>query len=124
MESFVQKQNYLNLGPKMLYFGVFYCHISNQHPRICLISKFRAKIKILKFGIKNAWLEVFLGWKLAKLGWKLSYLKLRHSILYDCKFRVRVKVFNFGIKNTLFGHFWNGISKTIVIFEMNVFKFI
>ena len=91
MESFVQKQNYLNLGPKLLYFGVFYCHISNQHPQICLISKFRAKIKILKFGIKNAWLEVFLGWKLAKLGWKLSYLKLRHSILYDCKFRVKSK---------------------------------
>ena len=31
-----------------------YCDICNQRPPNCLIAKFRAKIRILKFGIKNA----------------------------------------------------------------------
>ena len=31
-----------------------YIHTWNQHPQICLIAKFDAKIKILKFGTKNA----------------------------------------------------------------------
>ena len=52
----------LNLGPKILlcvlYFwaGIwkYYCHIWNLHPRICLFVKFGAKIKIHKFGTKNA----------------------------------------------------------------------
>ena len=40
-----------------------YCHICNQHRLICLIAKFCAKIRILKFGTKNAlfgcfWTEI------------------------------------------------------------------
>ena len=49
----------------MQYFGIFglafenkYCHIWNQHPRICLIAKFCEKPKIPKFGTKNAYLSI------------------------------------------------------------------
>ena len=45
----------------MPYLGIFglevsknYCHISNQRRRIYLIAKFRGKMKIPKFGTKNA----------------------------------------------------------------------
>ena len=31
-----------------------YCRISNKHPRICLLGKFRGKTKTPKFGTKNA----------------------------------------------------------------------
>ena len=31
-----------------------YCYIENQLPHICLITDFGAKLKILKFGAKNA----------------------------------------------------------------------
>ena len=43
----------------MLYLGIWagmlknYCHICNQRPPICLIVKFRRRIRILKFGTKN-----------------------------------------------------------------------
>ena len=31
-----------------------YCHICNQHTPICLITTFRVKIRVVKFGNKNA----------------------------------------------------------------------
>ena len=31
-----------------------HCPICNQHPRICLMAKFREKMKMAKFGTKNA----------------------------------------------------------------------
>ena len=46
--------------PKMLYLPLWagmlknYCHICNQRPPIYLMAKFRAKMRILKFGFKNA----------------------------------------------------------------------
>ena len=36
-----------------------YCHIWNQHPRICLISKFSEKTKIPKLGTKDALIGYF-----------------------------------------------------------------
>ena len=53
------KQKFLNLGPKMPYLSVFFffwggeggkiwkncCHIWNQHPQICPITKFKTKTK-------------------------------------------------------------------------------
>ena len=30
-----------------------YCHIWNQHPRICLIARYRGKTEMAKFGSKN-----------------------------------------------------------------------
>ena len=49
-----------NLGPKMLYLGLWtamlknYCHICNKRPPVCLSTKFHAKIRIIKFGATNA----------------------------------------------------------------------
>ena len=77
-----------NFGTKNVLFEHFwdgilrnYCHIWNQGPRICLIVKFHAKIKILKFGTRNAYLGV-LGSNFEKL---LSHLKLAPSNLSYCK---------------------------------------
>ena len=55
----------------MLYLSIWagmlknYCDICNQHPPICLMVKFREKIRILKFGTKNALFGCFgqLFWK-------------------------------------------------------------
>ena len=43
-------------GPK---FQKNNCCISNQYPRICLFAKFREKMKMTKFGNKNALFEYF-----------------------------------------------------------------
>ena len=43
-------------APLGLWVGMFrnHCHICNQRPPIYLTEKFRAKIRILKVGTKNA----------------------------------------------------------------------
>ena len=53
-------QKYQHLGQKMLYLAIFYWNLKkkiaifkNQRPRICEAAMFGAKIKILKFEIKN-----------------------------------------------------------------------
>ena len=47
--NFCEKQNCLNLGPKMPYLGIFELELEktiwNQHSRICLIAKFGKKKK-------------------------------------------------------------------------------
>ena len=60
------KIKFLKFGTKnvrFLYFCIgiwkYYCHVSNQRPRICLVAKFCSKIKILKFGTKNDWFWYF-----------------------------------------------------------------
>ena len=58
--NFHAKRKKLGLGPKKLYLGLWvgmlknYCHICNQRTPICLIAKFFTKIRIHKFGTKNA----------------------------------------------------------------------
>ena len=86
----------------------YYCHVSNYRPRICLVAKFVAKIKILKFRSKNA-----LFWDTI---WKklLSYLKSAPSNFSNCKFGEKTKMSKFGIKNVWFGYFWTGIWKKIL----------
>ena len=66
MENFAKKQKCLNLGPEMSYLGIFgqeftksYFHIWIQHPQICVNAKFREKLKIPKFGIKNTLFQYF-----------------------------------------------------------------
>ena len=61
----------LNLGPKILYLGIFglqfnenYSQIFNQHPQICEIIKFHPKQK-----------EIFLGPKMVYLGFSAGILK-------------------------------------------------
>ena len=57
--KFYPKQKKIFLIPKMLYLGLWagmlknYCHIWNERAPIYLMTKIRAKIKILKFGNKN-----------------------------------------------------------------------
>ena len=60
LKTLVQKIEILKFETKNARFPYFrtgiwnYCHILNQRPRICLIIKFGAKIKIFEFGTKNA----------------------------------------------------------------------
>ena len=53
-------------GTKNALFGYFwartlknYCHIWNQHPRICITVKFCAKTKMPTFGTKIPYLDAF-----------------------------------------------------------------
>ena len=121
------KIKFLKFGTKnvrFLYFCIgiwkYYCHVSNQRPRICLVAKFCSKIKILKFGTKNDFILVFLGWNLKKL---LSCLISANSNLPDCKFR-KTTMSKFETKNVWFEYFWVRILKTIVIFEISTFKLV
>ena len=64
-QDFAEMQNMVpnnnnkkNLGPKMFYLGILSCKFEKvlsyyQHPRICQTAKFRAKLKVFKFGTKN-----------------------------------------------------------------------
>ena len=58
--NFVKKAKMAKFGTKNALFGYFwdrifksYCHISNDHPRICQIAKFRRKMKMPKFGTNS-----------------------------------------------------------------------
>ena len=51
----------------MLYLGIFdvkfsknYCHVRNQHPRICLIAKFRKKTTNVYIWDQKCFIWVFL----------------------------------------------------------------
>ena len=61
LQIWQKKQKCLNLKPKMSDLGICglefekkYCHIWNQHLRICLIEKYRERTKMPKIGTKNA----------------------------------------------------------------------
>ena len=85
-----------------------YCHIWSQHPWICLVAKFSAKIKILKFGTKNTWFGYFWTglWK------QHCHIWNQHPrICLITKFREKIRMSKFGTKNTLFGKFWVRTSK-------------
>ena len=56
--NFHPKRKKIKLVPKKLCLGL----VCNQRPPICLIPKFCAKVRILKFGTKNALFECF-GWQ-------------------------------------------------------------
>ena len=59
-----------------------YCHIWNQHPRICLIAKICEKTKMPKFGTKGALLLSYLK----SAPWNFSNCKIRwwpHNDLRD-----------------------------------------
>ena len=62
-----------------------YCHISNQHPRICLTAKFCEKMKLPEFGTKIALLGYF-GDRILKyhchIWQKLEYLNVKLKMSY------------------------------------------
>ena len=72
-----------------------YCHIWNQHPRLCLIAKFYKKTKIPKFGTKNALFGYF--WtRILK-----NYCHIGNQLLRICllaKFCEETKMPNLGLK--------------------------
>ena len=60
----MQKQKYLSLGQILLYLITFGLEFEKaiavfEHPQICLIPKFFAKVKILNFGPKMPYLDNF-----------------------------------------------------------------
>ena len=98
-------------GTKNALFGYYYvkisklcCHIWNQHPQICLTSKYREIIKM-----HQKWLIwVFLGciWKQYCHIWNQH-----HRICLIGKYREIMKIPKFGRKNALFGYFCAAIWK-------------
>ena len=60
-----KKEKFLNLGPKMTYFGDFAaylknnCHVWSQRPQICLTAKFCAWIQGLNVGPRMPDLGIF-----------------------------------------------------------------
>ena len=88
-----------------------YCHIWNQHPRICLISKFRGKNAL--FGTKNA----LFGYFRARILKNYCHIWNQHpKICRFAKFHKRkTKISKFGAKNAWFRYFWAGTwMKTIL----------
>ena len=92
-----------------------YCYISNQHPRICQITKFCEKMKMPKFGTKNAWFAYIWGgiWKYFCHIWNL-----RPWICFVTKFGAKIKILKFGTKNAWFGNLGLGFENNIVILEI------
>ena len=80
IRKFPKKQKCLNLEPKRPYLGIFALEFEkllsywNQHPRICLSSKSREKIKMHKFGTKNALFRYF---------WARFFKKLWKTLLFE-----------------------------------------
>ena len=112
---------------KHVLFGYFwakilenYCHISNQHLRICLIPKFCEETKMLKFGAKNALFEYFwsempylniFGLEFKK---KKCHIWNQHPwICLIAESREIMKMPKFGTKNALFGYFWTKFWKNV-----------
>ena len=102
--------------PKMFHLGIFgrefekyYCHIGNQHPQVCLFSKFQKITKMPKFRTKSSWFEYFWAgiWKTYCHIWN------QHpQICLIAKFGGKTKMPKFGIKNALFGYF---LAKTLKV---------
>ena len=117
-----------------------YCHIWNQHPRICLNAKFREKTKMPKFGSKSALFGYFYArilenychvWnqhlriclipdfceetKMLKFGsnplFEYFWPKMHPQICLFAKFHEKTKIPKFWTKNAWFGYFGAGIWK-------------
>ena len=100
--KFREKTKMSQFGTKNASLGYFwagiwkkYCHIWNQHPRLCLIAKFYKKTKIPKFGTKNALFGYF--WtRILK-----NYCHIGNQLLRICllaKFCEETKMPNLGLK--------------------------
>ena len=96
--------------PRMPYLSIFrqefwkhYCQIWNQHPWICLISKYREIIKMLKLRTKSA----LFGYFQARILKIFCHIWNQHiRISGTANFCEETKMSYFGTKNALFGYFW------------------
>ena len=89
----------------------YYCHVSNQRPRIFLIPKFGAKIKILKFRTKNVLFEYFWAgtWKNCCHIWN-QY----PQICLVANYHEITKMHKFATKSALFGYFGLEFKKKLL----------
>ena len=55
----MQKLEFLNLEPKMPYFDDLGSNFEKPYPEFALFPSLVQKVKILKFGTKNAWFPYF-----------------------------------------------------------------
>ena len=100
------------MGLKKLYLGLWngmlknYWHIYNQRPPICLIAKFRAKIRIPKFGTKNALFGCF-----GQQFWKTFVIFASSALNFAFFFLQKIKKLKFGPKNARFPYIGTGILK-------------
>ena len=93
------------MGLKKLYLGHLagmlenYCHIYNHHAPICLIAKFRATIRILKLGTKNALFGCF--GQLLRESIVIFATSALEFVLLESLVR-KIKMLKFGTKNARF----------------------
>ena len=102
------------LGTKKTLFGFWtgmlknYCHICNQRPPIFLIANFCARIRILKFGTKNASFECF-GQQFRKIIVIFAVSFLEFASLQSLM--QKIEILKFGTKSVRFPSFRAGIWK-------------
>ena len=77
-------------------------------PSVCLIAKFRAKIRILEFGTRNALFGCF-GQQFRKTIAIFAILTLEFALLQNSV--QKIKIFKLGTKNARFPYFGAGIWK-------------
>ena len=107
-----------------------YCNISNQRPPNCLIAKFRAKIRILKFRTKNTLFGCF-----GQQFWKTTVIfevsTLEFALLQS--FVQKIKILKFRTKNARFPNFgtriwkwycyiWNQRPRISLVSKIKIFK--
>ena len=88
------------------------CHILNEHPRLCLIAKFREIVKMPKFGTRNAKFPYF-----GAVIWR-SYCHILNQCSLICpiaKFDAKMKIFNFRTQNACFGILGMEFKNNVVI---------
>ena len=114
LQTFIQKKKRINLWPKKLYLGFWSgklksnCHICNQRPPICLMTKFRVKIIIPKFGHKNILFRYF-----GQQFWKnivIFAISAFESALMESLVQ-KIKILKFVTKIAWLGYFGAGIWK-------------
>ena len=83
-----------------------YCHICNQRPPFCLIAKLFAKIRIRKFGIKNASFGCF-GQQFRKHIFTFA-ISVLEFVFLQCLVQ-KIKILKSGTKSARFPYFGTGI---------------
>ena len=91
----------------------------NQCPRICLIAKFGAKIKILELGTKNTLFGYFGAgiWKYYCHIWNQ-----RPQTCVNAKFGAKIKILNLEPKISYLGILGQQFDNNTVIFEISALE--
>ena len=110
----------------MLYLGLWagmlenYCHICNQRPLVCLIGKFRAKIRILKNRNQKCFFGCFVQqFRKTIVIFETNVLKFVFALKFDAKksLHLEPKMPDLRILGLEF-------QNIIVIFEISVLEFV